>query len=632
MFFGLVLLIIGFGESPLIARSITAEPVEVSSTVSAATVYAQGALVIRRGSITVEAGNFDVAFNGLERGIREESIQLYIDQQVGVFSLSLGTHAEDQAAQPARMQVLALRIDSIRQELALLEADRAGYNEELTIMTTHRNFKGGDETGISVEDIRAAGKLYRERTTIVKRALVELKYKQAKLNQLIGQLNAELNELAPPTPPTTGQVVSRIIAPKAGTYTFELSYLVNGASWTSDYDLYVDGEASRPADLVLVANVQQNTGMSWEDIDLTLSTGNPNRKLAPSKIIPRYIGRTPTASVGGSGGQGRDIQGAFDAAPRYIQGVIRDGQGQPLVGATVLIYGTSNGTSTDMDGRYIIENTSNLKNFNLQVSYVGYQSYVCAINSTSVDIYLADGAVLSEVVVTGHSAKKDSRAEDYSPPPAPPITFGTEQATITTRTYHVDAPFSAESGTPTNAVRLIAHALPLDLRYTAAPKVEPVAYLEAMLTGWDALNLVSGTLRLHLDGRYIGKSLFNAQQESDTLLVPLGADDRIVLQRRPIKQETDRRPLRSRVDYALGYEISVRNTLLRAVTLRLEDQVPVSQRDEVKVDIVARSGDAKFNADTGSLVWQLSLKPATSELINVRYEVSAPKEVAVVFE
>ena len=412
-----------------------------------------------------------------------------------------------------------------------------------------------------------------------------------------------------------------------------MSYLVNSASWTSDYDLYVDGNATRPADLVLVANVKQSTGMPWEDIDLTLSTGNPNRKLAPTKLIPKYIGRVLPKSVPNNGGQARDIQGPLDPTPRYIQGVVRDNSGEPLIGASILIYGTTIGTITDIDGRYIIENTSGRTGINLQVSYVGYNSYMCGVRSANIDFYLSDvGVSLDEVVVTGYSSRKETKDEVYSPPPPAPITFGTEQSTITTRNYHVDAPFSAESGTPTNAVRLVAHTLPLDLRYTAAPKVEPLAYLEAMLTGWDELNLVSGTLRLHLDGRYIGKSLFNAQQESDTLLVPLGADDRIVLQRRPLKQETDRRPLRSRVDYELGYEILVRNTLPRTINLRLEDQVPVSQRDEVKVEVVERSGDANFNSNTGSIVWQLSLKPASSELINVRYEVNAPKEVAVVFE
>ncbi len=609
------------------------KPISVSSTIAAATVYTKGALIVRRGSMTIEAGNFDLAFNGLERGIQEESIQLYLDNSVGVFSLALGSHTDDPKEKPVRMQTLYVRLDSIRRQIALLEADRAGYQEELTIMTAHRNFNGGAETGISVDDIRAAGELYRERTTSIKRALVELNYQKGKLNLLINKLNAELTELAPPTPPTTGQVVSRVIAQKAGTYTFELSYLVNDASWTSDYDLYVEGEASRPADLILVANVQQNTGMAWEDVDLTLSTGNPNRKLAPTKLIPRYIGHSPAASVNANSGKTKNIQGAYDPAPRYIQGVVRDDLGEPLVGVTVLIYGSKIGTTTDMDGRYIIENKMNTATPSLQLSYVGYESYTCVVHSGSVDFYFGEPSmVLEEVVVVGYGSNKDRSEDSYTPPPPAPITFGTEQATITTRTYHVDAPFSAESGTPTNAVRLVAHTLPLDLRYTAAPKVEPVAYLEAMLTGWDELNLVSGTLRLHLDGRYIGKSLFNAAQESDTLLVPLGPDDRIVLQRRPLKQKTDRRPIRSRVDYDLGYEITVRNTLSRTIKLHLEDQVPVSQRDEVKVDIIDRSGDAKFNVDTGSLVWQLSLKPATTELIRVGYTVSAPKSVAVLFE
>ena len=53
-------------------------------------------------------------------------------------------------------------------------------------------------------------------------------------------------------------------------------------------------------------------------------------------------------------------------------GVIKDANGEPLVGVTVLEQGTSNGTVTDVNGRYTLKTTK--ANAKLKVSYVGYDS------------------------------------------------------------------------------------------------------------------------------------------------------------------------------------------------------------------------------------------------------------------
>ena len=68
------------------------------------------------------------------------------------------------------------------------------------------------------------------------------------------------------------------------------------------------------------------------------------------------------------------------SAPAYIS-VTRSSE--PVIGANVLVKGTTNGTITDMDGNYVI-NVENMKNVVLQVSYVGYNSIEEAVKGGGV--------------------------------------------------------------------------------------------------------------------------------------------------------------------------------------------------------------------------------------------------------
>ena len=87
-----------------------------------------------------------------------------------------------------------------------------------------------------------------------------------------------------------------------------------------------------------------------------------------------------------------------------VSGIV-SADGEPLVGATVLVQGTTIGTSTDVDGSYSVKAPSDGV---LQVSYIGYQPQEVSIAGRStVDIVLeADNKMLSEVVVVGYGVQR----------------------------------------------------------------------------------------------------------------------------------------------------------------------------------------------------------------------------------
>ena len=88
------------------------------------------------------------------------------------------------------------------------------------------------------------------------------------------------------------------------------------------------------------------------------------------------------------------------AQDKTVSGVVSDDNGIPLTSATVLVVGTSNGTSTDFDGNYSIKTKVGDK---LQFSYVGYSNKVVTVGSTStINMTLAPDNQLEEVVVVGY--------------------------------------------------------------------------------------------------------------------------------------------------------------------------------------------------------------------------------------
>ena len=90
-----------------------------------------------------------------------------------------------------------------------------------------------------------------------------------------------------------------------------------------------------------------------------------------------------------------------------VRGTVVDDTGEPLVGVSVILKGSSQGVATDIDGQYSL-NVPNLKNAVLEFSYVGMISQSVNVNGrTVVDVTLTtDTEMLDEVVVVGYGQQK----------------------------------------------------------------------------------------------------------------------------------------------------------------------------------------------------------------------------------
>ena len=100
--------------------------------------------------------------------------------------------------------------------------------------------------------------------------------------------------------------------------------------------------------------------------------------------------------------------GFVTAQAQNVKGTVKDAKGEPVIGASVIVSGTTNGTLTDMNGDYSLSGVA--KGASLTVSFVGYVTRNVPVGENAVlDVVLEEDALmLEDVVVVGYGVQRKS--------------------------------------------------------------------------------------------------------------------------------------------------------------------------------------------------------------------------------
>lgn len=94
-------------------------------------------------------------------------------------------------------------------------------------------------------------------------------------------------------------------------------------------------------------------------------------------------------------------------------GIVKDGTGETVIGASVVVKGTTNGTITGIDGDFSLSGVN--KGDIIQISFVGYQTVEIAWDGNPINVTLQDDTqTLQEVVVTALGIKREKKALGYA--------------------------------------------------------------------------------------------------------------------------------------------------------------------------------------------------------------------------
>jgi len=162
-----------------------------------------------------------------------------------------------------------------------------------------------------------------------------------------------------------------------------------------------------------------------------------------------------------------------------------------------------------------------------------------------------------------------------------------------------------------------------ELLVLAAPEVSANAARGIELVYENEVPLLPGEAGLFLDGAYIGNTQLAFTGPGETFTLFAGSEDSLKISRRMNHEESELRRGRKTNRMRVQYEITVENTGTEALPLRLADRVPVSNEQDIKVDL-ERVDPAVVPDEDGLLAWNVTIPPGTTKVFTLRYEVIYP--------
>ncbi len=164
--------------------------------------------------------------------------------------------------------------------------------------------------------------------------------------------------------------------------------------------------------------------------------------------------------------------------------------------------------------------------------------------------------------------------------------------------------------------------------YYAAPGVDKDAFLLTRLTNWSSLNLLPGDAGIYFQGSYVGNSFLDPYSTEDTLDISLGKDKNIIISREKQEEYSKTSTFGGNKKTTRAFKIMVKNNKNTAITLKLEDQIPVSKQDNISVETL-EIGGALLDEKTGILSWEITLQPGETKEFNFSYFVKYPKKMTL---
>lgn len=607
----------------------------VKTEVSEATVFINGAQITRTKTLDISPGKSKLLFTNLSPYIDPKSVQVKVNGEVMVTSVNHQMNYVDTTNTKKPVDIIK-RLGEIDAQVKLEKANKDVVKSEREFLDENRKI-GGINNGVNLLTLKESAAYYRDRMLILSKQELDIDKRITDLEQERRQIQANINQGGGSKKTPIGEVVVEVDSKKTIKATFELSYYVKNAGWFPTYDIRAT-TIDKPIELLYKANVHQNTKEDWKNIKLKVSSSNPTLGNIVPQLQTYYLNY-------------------YTAAPRYntqtsdnqINGVVDDAKtGEPLIGVSVFFPGTTIGTVTDVNGRFSLAIPRNAQT--VEFSYIGYKKITLPVSRTFMNVHLQeDQSVLEEVVVMGYGSNakqtltgsvagistmkaKETKSSVAQLPARMDIAMPTAQVeTQTAVEFEIKIPYTIKSDNKNTMIEVDRYMLPADYEYFSIPKVNTDAFLLANIVDWEKYNLLEGEANIFFENTYIGKTIIDVRNVSDTLSLSLGRDKNVSVKRELVKEFSTKKFLGSKKEENRTWKIAVKNNKSQPVNIVILDQIPISTIQEIEVEKEQLSG-GKVNDETGEVKWKLNLIPNEKKDLELKYKVKYPKNKTLTIE
>lgn len=280
-----VLLLVSLFVCPVVAQDIP--EIKVETDPKNVTVYLDGAGIVRSKMLNLAEGKSKVIFEGLSPRLNSGSIQISTSGKVSLLAVSTKINHLNLAEESPEVIELKSKLEVLDLELESISDERDALKIEKSMLTSNYSI-GGQSNGVVIAELKQAAEFYRSRIKDINNRSTALAVDEAKKKKEKARLNQELNELNAKGSKQTAQIEVLLTAQAAGTNQIEVKYLVSDAGWSPIYDLNAE-DVGKPVELTYRAKLYNNTGVTWNNVKLHLSTADPTLSASKPNLTPWYL-------------------------------------------------------------------------------------------------------------------------------------------------------------------------------------------------------------------------------------------------------------------------------------------------------------------------------------------------------
>jgi uncharacterized protein (TIGR02231 family) len=184
-------------------------------------------------------------------------------------------------------------------------------------------------------------------------------------------------------------------------------------------------------------------------------------------------------------------------------------------------------------------------------------------------------------------------------------------------------------------LRIATTTIAPDLIVRSSPVADPTAFLEASFVQNEDAPLLPGQVSIYRDGMFVGHGKMASASKDETVRLGFGADDKVKIERSVVKRNEGSTGLivtTSKTDER-AFKTTVRNGHDFAIKVAIEDQLPVSESEDIVVELLPSTTPpttTNLRDKRGVLQWAFEIKPGDVKDIAFAWRIRWPKDKGVV--
>ena len=276
----MLILFVAFGFYS--ANAQEKEDITVKTSVSDVTVFLKGAQITRKTSVSFPAGKSTLRFTNLSPYIDAKSVQVKVDGEVVVMSVNHTLNYNDTIKLSDEVSAYIEQLKTIDEGIKAEQTNLEIIAEKIGFLKENKKI-GGTDKGIEYNNLKLTAEYYNQQIAALTIKKAETDKKIRTLNEERLAIQRKTATIGNITPEPTGEVVLTVNCNSALRVPIELLYYVNNASWFPSYDIRAK-DITQPVNLTYKANVMQNTKEEWKNVNLRISSANPNLGSVAQKL------------------------------------------------------------------------------------------------------------------------------------------------------------------------------------------------------------------------------------------------------------------------------------------------------------------------------------------------------------